>query len=170
MTIKKENTLQKSRLVKMKVKGLFLIACILLFICGILSYKQYILESMSNSYHGLLFLDGEEKIKLNLYLSKDRETAYIRLIQSDGDHLRYITAEMELNALLTHSIATAKVDLHERNMTESAFSSDSRNRLVSVLLHKNSKQYFLVINKDDFYIPTGNNDINELIFLIFPDK
>ncbi len=55
-------------------------------------------------------------------------------------------------------------------MTESAFSSDSRNRLVSVLLHKNSKQYFLVINKDDFYIPTGNNDINELIFLIFPDK
>ncbi|CUZ27646.1 Uncharacterised protein [Serratia marcescens] len=170
MTIKKENTLQKARRVKMKVKGLFLIACILLFICGILSYKQYILESMSNSYHGSLFLDGEEKIKLNLYLNKDRETAYIRLIQSDGNILRYITAEMELNALLTHSIATAKVDLHERNMTERAFRSDSRNRLVSVLLHKSSKQYFLVINKDDFYIPTGSNNINELVFLIFPDK
>ncbi|ASM19223.1 hypothetical protein BVG90_21880 [Serratia marcescens] len=154
----------------MKVKGLFLIACILLFICGILSYKKYILESMSNSYHGSLFLDGEEKIKLNLYLNKDRETAYIRLIQSDGNILRYITAEMELNALLTHSIATAKVDLHERNMTERAFRSDSRNRLVSVLLHKSSKQYFLVINKDDFYIPTGSNNINELVFLIFPDK
>ncbi|HDG0627266.1 TPA: hypothetical protein PFA69_001343 [Serratia marcescens] len=154
----------------MKVKGLFLIACILLFICGILSYKKYILESMSNSYHGSLFLDGEEKIKLNLYLNKDRETAYIRLIQSDGNILRYITAEMELNALLTHSIATAKVDLHERNMTERAFRSDSRNRLVSVLLHKSSKQYFLVINKDDFYMPTGSNNINELVFLIFPDK
>lgn len=170
MTIKKENTLQKARCVKMKVKGLFLIACILLFICGILSYKKYILESMSNSYHGSLFLDGEEKIKLNLYLNKDRETAYIRLIQSDGNILRYITAEMELNALLTHSIATAKVDLHERNMTERAFRSDSRNRLVSVLLHKSSKQYFLVINKDDFYMPTGSNNINELVFLIFPDK
>ncbi len=55
-------------------------------------------------------------------------------------------------------------------MTERAFRSDSRNRLVSVLLHKSSKQYFLVINKDDFYIPTGSNNINELVFLIFPDK
>ncbi len=145
-------------------------ACILLFICGTLSYKKYLLDSMSNSYHGLLFLGGEEKIKLNLYLNKDRETAYIRLIQSDGNNLRYITAEMELNALLTHSIATAKVDLHVRNMTESSFSTVSRNLMVSVLLRKNSKQYFLIINKDDFYIPTSSDNINELIFFISPDK
>lgn len=165
----KKNLLWKQPFASTTVKILFLIACGLFFFCGHLSYKKYVIESMSNSFHGMLQLDNNEKIKINLYLNKDKQTAYIRLIQENDKGLRYVTAEVELNALLNQSIAKARVDLHERNATEGASKMLSSNRLVSVLLQKNNKQYFIIINKDDFHIPKNDRDNSELIFMLFPD-
>jgi len=161
----------KGQFAKSLGKVFFCLVSLLLFYFFYISYNNRGLDSIvGNSYHGVLLVGNESKIKLNISFYKKENVAYIRLIQDDGTDVNYINAEMKIDSLLNHSMVLAKISSHKKGPLDKTIDITYTKKLVSAMLYIRNDKLFFVLNRGDFYIKTDKCNIKEMIFILVRDR